>query len=71
MALKLRFYKYLIRYFEKKDELISLSEAFQNEVSEDTIDPTVLPMQVEYISKLILDLTETSHYLDKSLDKLR
>lgn len=71
MALKLRFYKYLIHYFEKKDELIELSTTFQNEVSEDIIDPSILPIQVDYISKLILDLTETSHYLDKALDRLR
>ncbi len=69
-SLRLRFYKYLLEYFNLKDQVIERARAFEKKVSDDIIDPNIVPSQVGEIGNLINELASTSRYLDDALTKL-
>mgnify|MGYP003420517752 CR=1 FL=1 len=69
-SLRLRFYKYILEYFNLKDQVIERARAFEKKVSDDIIDPNIVPSQVGEIGNLINELASTSRYLDDALTKL-
>ncbi len=66
-SLRLRFYSYLISYFTLKNDLFDRAEKFEKALSDDILDPEIIPSQVEEISILIEKLTSLSSYLDSAL----
>ncbi len=69
-SLRLRFYKNLLEYFNLKDQVIERAWSFEKKVSDDIIDPSIVPTQVGEIGNLINELASTSRYLDDTLTKL-
>ena len=68
--LRLRFYNYLLAYFELKDKVFYKASEFERKVSDDIIDQQILPSQIEDIRILIQELSAASNYLDDTLTKL-